>query len=158
MSWFCQVGHTTHVLPVVNGICQYHILSDMLEIQRSLKAQSNEEAERPTKTNCKHLLINQSHTPSLTSTFPPSHVLLLLHYINIVGMYFRNIINLSMQAKYGLPEVENGRSEIWPSAQCLRHESIHTADHFPEDCTFAALGFFLCSFKQSKEVGNFGWC
>lgn len=59
MSWLCQLGHTTHVLPVVKGICQYQILGRIRAFLRAflqVVATKSGHAERPTKTNCKHLL------------------------------------------------------------------------------------------------------
>lgn len=63
-----------------------------------------------------------------------------------------------MQAKYGLPEVENGRSEIWPSAQCLRWkriqkiELLQLSDSFLVSCQGKCMNTTSQAHKRMRMV------
>lgn len=112
MSWFCQLGQTTHVLPVVNGSCQYQILRP------------------PTLTKKNQLKHVSFRWFFFLSPAPKQIVCITLdnkgsYQCDFSGFLRRNMTLLGSIAKNVLPNcviplVENGTSARGPNAQSLR--------------------------------------
>lgn len=144
MSWFCQVGHTTHVPPVVNGICQYHILKKWHASNPTKFEGSSHKKLRKLRAQPKQIVSISSSNQPISHTITDIHMYcsctttLLASTISLASSLkrLRNIINLTNAGK--IRASRGGKWKEWNLAQC----AMPQMETNPEDWTFAAFGFF----------------